>query len=391
MKHRDLWAGVRGLVLMMVFAASTTLMLSVVTDAQNRDMGKSGGRTAQPAPRREGQVSPPVTPAKRESVRMDRQNPPQQKMDRTALQRAPQRVDTIQNQRQRVDRTPRQDQTQQRVDRTPRPPNPRIGGLRQETPVRPGENFQNKQRPRFQAHRIFTHTQEGRRYDNGIVLRPGTSIREDWQRHYFPRGRFHYPYYWPSYNSVTVYQSPFGFYFGVCAPFILRAHTHHVPPVVVYVDIPVYSGDTCRGYEPIRREDNFSNLDYLMQREPGLASAVDDLREAFARGNIDSLVTLTDPNTKIAVFLKGKYEYSLDSNDYLDMTRDAFQTTQTISFDMTRIHERAAGVYVVSGEHTYVDPSGRARKVYVSFVIEEIRGVWTLTQVGTAPDRIQEW
>jgi hypothetical protein len=128
-----------------------------------------------------------------------------------------------------------------------------------------------------------------------------------------------------------------------------------------------------------------------LDREPGLANAVDELREAMGHGNIDALVALTDPNIKIAVFLRGRYDYSLDSSDFVDLTRDALRNAETIAFDITRIHRRSMGVYVVSGEHTYKNPDGNIRKVYVSYVLEGIRGVWTLTQVGTAPDRIQEW
>jgi hypothetical protein len=224
-----------------------------------------------------------------------------------------------------------------------------------------------------------------------MQLRPGTPVQADWQRRYFPHGRFHYPYYYPTYDSATVIISPFGFYFGVCAPFLLRAHCYLYPPPAVFIDVPIFVGDTCQGYAPIRPEENFMDLDALRDREPGLANAVDELREAFGRGNIDALVALTDPKTRIAIFEKGKYQYSLDANDFVDMSRDAIQSTQTIAFDLTMIHERAAGVYVVSGEHVYRDPNGRSRKVYVSYVLEDLRGVWTLTQVGTAPDRNQMW
>jgi hypothetical protein len=224
-----------------------------------------------------------------------------------------------------------------------------------------------------------------------LQLRRGIPVNADWQRRYFPHGRFHYPYYFPTYNPATVVISPFGFYFGVCAPFISRSHCFINPPAAVYIDIPIFAGDTCQGYAPISPEDNYLDLDSLRDREPGLANAVDELREAFGHGNIDALVALTDPKTRIAIFERGKYQYSLDPNDFVDMSRDAIQSTQTIAFDLTMIHERAAGVYVVSGEHVYRDPNGRSRKVYVSYVLEDLGGVWTLTQVGTAPDRNQSW
>ena len=182
--------------------------------------------------------------------------------------------------------------------------------------------------------------------------------------------------------------SPFGFYFGIGAPFISREHCYVLPSAVTYVDIPIYDGDVCRGVGPIYGENDIGRED-LIDREPGLANAIEELRECFMGGNIDALVSLTDPNVRVAVFLRGTYSYSLDAGDFVDRTRDALQSTQTISFDITRVHRRASGVFVVSGAHVYRDRGGNARKVYVSYVLQDMNGVWTLTEVGTAPDRIQ--
>ena len=95
--------------------------------------------------------------------------------------------------------------------------------------------------------------------------------------------------------------------------------------------------------------------------------------------------------TSIADIPASHYKYSLDPDDFVDLTRDGMRNIQTISFDITRIYERAAGVYSVSGEDIYKDPDGNTRKVYFSYVLSAINGVWTLTQVGTAPDHVQKW
>ncbi len=241
------------------------------------------------------------------------------------------------------------------------------------------------------AHRTFTKTAEGRRYDNGMLLRKGNPVQSPWMRPYFPRGNYHFPYYAPVYSSTTVVISPYGFYFGVCAPYINRAHIFRYQPDFVYIDSPIYSGSDFRNFTPIRDSDNILDMNVLLDREPGLAAAVDELKETFRGGNIDSLVTLIDPKINISVFLRGKYDYSISSTDFVDLTRDAIRSTETISFDITRIHERAAGVYVVSGEQTYKSQDGGMRKVYFSYVLEDLAGYWTLTQVGTSPDHIQNW
>jgi hypothetical protein len=117
---------------------------------------------------------------------------------------------------------------------------------------------------------------------------------------------------------------------------------------------------------------------------------VRDLREAFRFSDINLLTNLTDPSVRIAIFLKGKYDYSLNASDYLDMTRDMFATTETVQFDLERIRRRSTDVYVASGKQVYLNRDNKRRSVYLSFVFERVRGRWTITQVGTAPDRIEE-
>lgn len=247
---------------------------------------------------------------------------------------------------------------------------------------------------RNRAYDIFTRSQEGRIYRHGITLRPGTYVTNIYIRRYFPRHYVYYPYYCPTYDVAVVYFSPYYFYYGVFPPYIYRRHCYFYPPARVYVEIPIYINNYARGYSD-DREDYYlsrrSSFEEYYRREPGLERAVEDLHAAFRYGNIELLVPLTDPNIRIAIFQRGKYEYSLNANDYLDMTRDAMQAIDTIQFDLYRIRRRAEDVYVVSGKHVYRNPEGERRTVYVSFVLERLSGRWVITQVGTAPDRIQEW
>lgn len=242
----------------------------------------------------------------------------------------------------------------------------------------------------LRSQRSFTRTTQGRRYDNGMALRPAVRVSQSWERPFFPRGHNFYPYYQQRYNTTSISISPFGFYFGVVPAYISRAHTLNRQPGVAYIEEMVYGGDRFRGY--IHSSDsNYFEDRSLGQRQPGLMNALDELHEAFRSGNIDSLVALTDPNTEIAIYQKGEYVYSLSAGDYLDLTRDALASVKTLQFDLTLLHKRADGVFVASGKHLYRDRNNRSRTVYVSYVLESIQGQWTLTQVGTAPDRVQEW
>ncbi len=233
----------------------------------------------------------------------------------------------------------------------------------------------------------FTSGLDGGHFHNGVFLRPAHVVNNYYLTPYFPGGYCFYPYYAPHHSSVSVFFSLYGFYGGWCPSYIYRDHCFWGPPSTVFIDVPVYVGDECRGYYG---DDYYLNHPYEGQ-DPEVDTAISALVDGFRGGNIQALVDLTDPNVRIAVFLKGRYEYSLAPNDYLDMTRDMLRNTDTIQFELYRVHRRAAGVYVISGKHVYRDPDGRTRTVYVSYVLERINGRLTLTQVGTAPDHIQEW
>ena len=140
-----------------------------------------------------------------------------------------------------------------------------------------------------------------------------------------------------------------------------------------------------RGYDDdyyLERRDTYTDPSRLPDRD--LETAVHDLREAFRFSDINMLTNLTDPSVRIAIFLKGKYGYSLNPNDYLDMTRDMFASTETLQFDLKRIRRRSADVYVASGKQVYLNRDNKRRTVFLSFVFERVHGRWTITQVGTA-------
>ena len=268
------------------------------------------------------------------------------------------------------------------------PTNPRQPYTRQSNNPPPNRTTARKPivpgSPGVQAQRKFTKTAAGRKYDNGVILRKGVKVTTAWQKKYFPKGHFHFPFYRTSYVRGQTFISPFGFFFGVCVPFIAAADCHIFPPSVVFIDVPVYVGVNCTGFGDADRDNLFGDPG-LEQEEPGLLNAVDDLTEAFQGGNIDGLVSLVDPNTSVAVYLRGHYQYSLSASDYIDLARDAIQSMHTVQFSLTDIHERAPGVFSVGGQQTYADQSGAIQTTWVSFVLQDIGGQWTLTQVGTAP------
>ena len=86
---------------------------------------------------------------------------------------------------------------------------------------------------------------------------------------------------------------------------------------------------------------------------------------------------------KIAVLLGNKYDYSIDSDDYLSMTHDALEDMQTNSFVWNKVRERSDGTYTAFGTHRYTDSSGSTKTVYVSYTLEKIGREYYIIEVGS--------
>jgi hypothetical protein len=244
---------------------------------------------------------------------------------------------------------------------------------------------------RDEAHSKFTHSAEGRRFESGVVLRKGTVFTDRHFETYFPHHYYSYPHYVPARASVDVVISPFHFYFGVFPPYIERRHVFVSPPPRVFIEIPIYVGNEYRGYGDYRGDYYLDRRrdDERWKDDRELRRAVYDLEDAFQDDDITLLSELTDPSVKIAIFARGRYEYSLETNDYLDMTRDFMRTAHTSDFVVSRVRPKTRGVYQVFARHSYRSQDGQTRTVYLCVVLERISGRWTITQVDSSPDRIE--
>ncbi len=238
--------------------------------------------------------------------------------------------------------------------------------------------------PGIKGQRTFTKTANGRHYDNGLNLRKGILASTTWQKRYFPSGHYHYPNYRTSWVAGSTFFSPFGFFYGVCVPFIGTAGCGFFPPSVTFIDLPAYNGVNCSGFTD-DDQDNLISDPNLETEEPGLLNAMDCLTETFQGGNVDGLATLVSPNMQIAIYLRGQYQYSMAPNDYIDVARDAIKAISNVSFTLNYLHQRSPNVFSVGGKQIYTDRSGNEQVAWVSYVLQDISGQWTLTQVGNAP------
>ena len=89
-------------------------------------------------------------------------------------------------------------------------------------------------------------------------------------------------------------------------------------------------------------------------------AAFADIAHAWTDGSIDLIKKhLRDPDTRISVFLDGKYSYSIASSDFSQITRDALDRLHTASFDFTRLRKAKNGDVTAFGAHVYraIDPT----------------------------------
>ncbi len=235
----------------------------------------------------------------------------------------------------------------------------------------------------------------------------------DFGFNFFAGGFAYSPYYSPFFSFGYNALSPYAFYYNAFPSFITLGSVYTAPPEYVYVPYPVYQNgtysgeraDDVDGYYLNRSGQNNANRsgDQFRVGENGrslpapapvrdaaLDSALSDIRDSWKTGKIDSLAKHVRRDAKVAVYLRGKYQYSLDAGDYLDMTKDALSATHTVRFDLDAPKRKENGVYTITGSHIYRDKDGNERTVHVTYVLEKSDSEYVLTQVGSAPDKVED-
>jgi hypothetical protein len=192
-------------------------------------------------------------------------------------------------------------------------------------------------------------------------------------RYYYPSRPAAHPYYFgywsfdyqPNFCARSIY-----FHYG-CFPYIQITRVEVVsPPTVVYVEQPLYTS---------------SGVYYSTSRFPGLDGVLGDIRSAWIAGRFDLIEPHVSPGRDVAVFLDGNYDYSISSDDYLSMTRDAVGNLETASFVWDSVRERADGQVTAFGAHTYRSNDG-SNTVYISYTLRRSGGSYYITEVGSSAD-----
>ncbi|CUU01971.1 hypothetical protein GBSOP10_101423 [Armatimonadetes bacterium GBS] len=221
---------------------------------------------------------------------------------------------------------------------------------------------------------------DSRRWSNDrfIIINPYPDYygAETWIEYRIGNIRFSYRYYVIQPVPYRVCYTPY-WYYDPCPPFIPVYRVVYLPPTrVVYVEVPVYV-------------ETPYYLDRTPRNHDERQAILSDLRALWKLRDIQFIERYIRPNSHIAVYLEGKYAYSLPAEDYLEMTRDALRVIKTEEISFYRVTKRGENQLVVRGEHRYIDDAtGMLKVVYVSYTFEYADGRWYLSEVGSSATRL---
>ncbi len=212
------------------------------------------------------------------------------------------------------------------------------------------------------------------KYPNGVYTRIIYTQYPGWIDPYYSNGLGYYPFYSNAYTYGDTSWSPY-YYYG-CAP-------RYISNTGIYVAQPT------SGFLALKSVNSAANNYYLVKSvalamNPMQAQAARDIEDCWLTDNLAPLAAHTNRNDRIAVYLDGKYRYSIAPGDYLDLTHDAQRTLKTLSYHLDMVATPARGVIVLQGEHIYVDHKNVKHTVIVSYALRQQGRNYIISEVGVS-------
>ncbi|MGQ9487557.1 MAG: hypothetical protein ACUVR7_08335 [Armatimonadota bacterium] len=195
-------------------------------------------------------------------------------------------------------------------------------------------------------------------------------INDTYRRHY-PRG-VAYGFYVRVYEPYQACPSVYVFY--PTMPAYISTERIVVAEQPVFVEVPVFV---------------YRDSYYLERNLPTrLDATIGDIQRAWRYNSPDLIRRHLRFDMFVAVYLRGKYAYSIPAEDYFIMTLDAMRNTRTVRFAFDEIRRRTSDIYVLYGQHVYEDEDGQLRTTYISYTLERMGSEWIITEVGSSPEPI---
>lgn len=115
--------------------------------------------------------------------------------------------------------------------------------------------------------------------------------------------------------------------------------------------------------------------------------SIDDLQDGFENRDFRALDRLVPERGQIAIYRDGRYDYSINADDFADLLNDLSSNANTNRYRIleTRTNRNSARI---SALHEYTDQWGNRQRVYHSIYLENERGNMVIREFGTSNSRV---
>ncbi|MCE2767776.1 MAG: hypothetical protein LW628_12800 [Fimbriimonadaceae bacterium] len=125
----------------------------------------------------------------------------------------------------------------------------------------------------------------------------------------------------------------------------------------------------------------------FQNRDRDLDYSIEDLRVTFERQDLRAMDRLVPQDGRIAILRDGRYDYSINSQDFYDMLNDLSGSAQTRRYRIVEVRTFRNSARI-QATHEYVDPWGNRQTVWHSLYLELERNGYVIREFGTSNRRI---
>jgi hypothetical protein len=118
-----------------------------------------------------------------------------------------------------------------------------------------------------------------------------------------------------------------------------------------------------------------------------LDNAISDIQYSFNQGRIRGLSDLVPYSGKVEIYVDGKYQYSMNADDFYSTLRDAVENVKTQNYQILDVRTNRDGDAKVIARHETEDPWGRAQTVYHTFYLRGTRDGFEIRGFGSSDQR----
>ncbi|MGI8924358.1 MAG: hypothetical protein ACR2HJ_10040 [Fimbriimonadales bacterium] len=129
------------------------------------------------------------------------------------------------------------------------------------------------------------------------------------------------------------------------------------------------------------------NSGYNSANTSALDRALSDLTDAFKYGDATLLDRLVPRGGSIEIFIDGEYSYTVNANEYYDITADLLEGVNTSDFQIVDVRRVRDGGFYVTARHDYLDAWNTRQTNWLTFTLQEQANWYAITQAGTSRSR----